>query len=80
MNRPKLEDYEIYATIDGEKIKVKVDMSKFGYLKDLEKYCDELEKALDKVCEWVSGAEETLNLYNEYHTKEQWKEWALNDE
>ena len=44
MNRPKLEDYEIKANLDGEPIDVKIDLSKFGYLLDLEKYCDYLER------------------------------------
>lgn len=44
MNRPNINDYETKAILDDQELKIKVDLSNFGYLRDLEKYCDELEK------------------------------------
>ena len=36
MNRPKSEDYETKIMLDDQELKIKVDLSNFGYLKDLE--------------------------------------------
>lgn len=48
MNRPNKEDYSVIEyTRTGAPIKYYFDEK---YTKDLEKYCDELEKALNKAC------------------------------
>lgn len=83
MNRPRKEDYmnDSYA-YDCE------------YPKDLEKYCDELEKsqhnmfielceykkALDKACEQLSYSIKAITKNGRIWTSEEWKEWCLKDE
>lgn len=48
MNRPNINDYETKVMLDDQELKIEVDLSKFEYLRDLEKYCDKLEKKKDK--------------------------------
>lgn len=67
MNRPKMDSYDLST---------KYTMCEF--IRDLEKYCNELEKALDKACDML----ETYDLANEdltrkKHSQKEWKEWAL---
>lgn len=57
----------------------------WDYVLDLEKYCDELEKALDKACEELHSKdldEEKSNFIKQYTvwSKDQWKEWCMKDE
>lgn len=89
MNRPKEEDYEY---IDyGNAYHFKVD----DYVKDLNKYCDSLEKALDKACKQIMNSCDCCPYeYEEYQKYDAelygcectgdivkcWKEWALKDE
>ena len=68
MNRPNIEDYKL---VDGRYSQ--------KYITDLEKHCNELETALDAACYMFE------RFYNICHsiypmTKEQWKEWLMEDE
>lgn len=65
MNRPKAREYD--PSID--------DYAFEHYVEDLEKYCDGLERALDKACEMLSDVVEDVN--GKLWTKRHWKEWSL---
>lgn len=51
------------------------------YLKALEKYCDELEKALGNTCDMLA----IYDLANQFEmtraprSDEEWKEWSFNE-
>lgn len=77
MNRPKIED----------------SLTRRTYTDELERYCDTLEKALDKACEiLVDGYCNEYATYQYFYdldtmvdipygmTEKQWKEWLLKDE
>lgn len=72
MNRPKMDSYDLSTKY-----------TMCAFIRDLEKYCNELEKALDKACELLedcplSMLDEELdcnNCTNDY--AKCWKEWAL---
>lgn len=90
MNRPNKKDYETKVMLDDQELKIKVDLSNFGYLRDLEKYCDELEKALDVLALYLTTTNECPDIKEECYGKDGcldikkrrncWKEWALNVE
>lgn len=86
-NRPKVEDYRINESqfeISGQ------------YVFDLEKYCDVLEKALEKACEKLTTDTDEwceydvcpfiFDDYGHYHCghkckdKNNWKAWLMKDE
>lgn len=83
MKRPNKEYYHI--NIDDYQ---KTYIGKYAI--DLEKYCDELEKVLDKAFSELQVIDERRmlaerqieNNYGEdyFFNKEQWKEWYLKDE
>ena len=75
INRPRLEDYRKGNTSIEE-----FDLSCFRYLKGLEKYCDKLEKSLDKACYWLVFDQSSLPLETIEWVEEDWKEWLLKDE
>lgn len=72
MNRPHLENYYDKALTCLPPIYISREEQ---YIKALEQYCDELEKALDWACE-------ELELMSEAHyiSREEWKEWLMKDE
>lgn len=48
------------------------------YESNLETYCDELEKALDKACKRLESFDEMSYCPPEKHwSKEKWKEWCM---
>lgn len=68
MKRPNIENYKLADGRYSQK-----------YITDLEKYCDKLEKKLDVACYVLECFD------NDFHsiyqmTKDQWKEWLMNDE
>jgi len=77
MNRPNCMDYLEYDEDECD------DRITNEYYEALEKYCSELEKALDKACGIMvdrvnidsGNGKPTLDF-----TKEQWKEWLMNNE
>lgn len=54
-------------------------VNRSAYTVELEKYCEYLEKALDKACERLADNEEATTLFYEYHDKELWKEAFINE-
>ena len=71
MNRPNIEDYKLSDGGYSQK-----------YITDLEKHCNEhnkLEKALDEACYMLERFD---NICHSIYpmTKEQWKEWLMEDE
>ena len=66
--RPNIEDYKL---VDGGYSQ--------KYITDLEKHCNELEKALDSACYMLERFD---NIRHSIYpmTKEQWKEWLMKDE
>ena len=71
MNRPTILNYEF--------VKEKFE-SKFNYelyTQELEKYCDELEKALDKACWCIVNNIDFLK--NTKKTEDEWKKWFHED-
>lgn len=83
MNRPNKEDYGTWKKCpEGWERR----LHSIDYQLDLEKYCDELEKALDKVCELLedcplSTLDKELDCNNctDDYAK-CWKEWLLKDD
>ena len=76
MNRPKRENYKSHIEYD------EYGAIEFNGIDDyydaLEKYCDKLEKALDAAC---YSLERFDNICHSIYpmTKEQWKEWLMED-
>ena len=68
MNRPNIEDYKLSDGGYSQK-----------YITDLEKHCNELEKALDAACYMLERFD---NICHSIYpmTKEQWEEWLMEDE
>ena len=68
MKRPNIDDYKLNDGGYSQK-----------YITDLEKHCDELEKALDAAC---YSLEHFDNICHSIYplTKEQWKKWLMEDE
>ena len=68
MNRPNIEDYKLAGGGYSQK-----------YITDLEKYCNELEKALDAACYILERFD---NICHSIYpmTKEQWKERLMSDD
>lgn len=80
MNRPELKKFSAKG-MNWEEIFEKEFHRYRDFANELEKYCDELERALDKASEHLNELECVLLGSNEHTwTKEQWKEWALEDE
>lgn len=76
MKRPKKDDYRGHLENNCW-------VSKHTeYVTDLEKYCDELEKALDKACEELNNGWSGKYWGNEktFWSKEQWKEWCMGND
>lgn len=69
MNRPNIEDYKL---VDGGYSQ--------KYITDLEKHCNELEKALDAACYMLERFDNICHSIICPMTKEQWKEWLMEDE
>ena len=69
MNRPNIDDYKLADGGYSQK-----------YITDLEKHCNELEKALDAACKFISGIFNDHEDEKIYWEKECWKEWLMNDE
>lgn len=67
MNKPFEKDYLYFS----EETSVE-ECNRIAYVRDLEKYCDSLEKALEKACFTISGFE--------YVNAEDVKEWLMKDE
>ena len=84
MNRPSNKGLHYNTDIDGYAFN--------DYIENLEKYCDELEKALDKASEKLKQEEASNCYYCDFgHSgadvcdmecwhKSKWKEWLLKDE
>lgn len=54
-----------------------------AYERDLEMYCDALEKALNKACERLRDFDEMEQLNHGLRRakdKDEWKEWCMEDE
>ena len=68
MNRPNIEDYKL---VDGRYSQ--------KYITDLEKHCNEVEKALD-VAWYMLECFDNIRHSIYPMTKEQWKEWLMKDE
>ena len=50
------------------------------YESNLETYCDELEKALDKACEELENLSYVKGLGQVGMCYKEWKEWCMKDE
>ena len=50
------------------------------YESNLETYCDELEKALDKACEELENLSYVKGLGQVGMCYKEWKEWLIKDE
>jgi len=79
MNRPLK---ELYISERGSSTNLTMnDYS--GYIRELENYCDALEKALDKACEELEDFEYNYSLfdldYAESKLYHEWKEYFLNE-
>lgn len=79
MNRPKAENH--YKDVGGFTYRYETQYThKTDYERELEAYCDALEKALDKACDFL----ETYDTRGRYgrlgYTKEQWKALVMKDE
>lgn len=86
MNRPKIEDCTCEITsyeLDGSETKQKVtDLKKYSF--NLERYCDQLEKALDKACEELHSNSAWCH-YGKMSkkcglSKEEWKKELMKDD
>ena len=68
MNRPNIEDYKLNDGGYSQK-----------YITDLEKHCNEVEKALDVACYMLERFD---NICHSIYpmTKEQWKKRLMNDD
>jgi len=88
MNRPLK---ELYISERGSSTNLTMnDYS--GYIRELENYCDALEKALDKACEELEDFEYNYSLFDldyaesklhhkgsTHYNKDGWKEYFLNE-
>ena len=86
MYRPKIEDCTCEITsynLNGSKKKQKVvDLKKYSF--NLERYCDQLEKALDKACEELHSNSAWCH-YGKMSkkcglSKEEWKKELMKDD
>lgn len=83
MNRPKKGEFSEVEHYKNGNVKVNVykNLNTSSYIEALEKYCDQLEKAFDKACEMLADFDlETHHEDDELFSKEDWKEWCMEDE
>lgn len=78
INRPQVDDYKV---IKGSN---RITVNDFAsYTRDLDKYCDKLEKALDKACQLLDDNDISYANKNGIEIRgvnnKQWKEYLLNE-